>query len=192
MKRCRAIGASLPRRFAKTEQAAAAVEFALILPVMLVLYLGSMEASSLYTVDRRVTTISSTMCDLVSQADDEISQGGIDDYFEAAEGILIPYSRTNLKQVVSMVRVRNNGTTEVIWSRTSGGTARTPGNSYPLPADAQMNVIARDTGYLVVSETSYDYTPVFGAVIPGPVNLYRESFYLPRFGACIDFNGSCS
>lgn len=191
MKRTWAITTALLRRFANTERAVAVVEFAMIVPVMLVLYLGSIEASSLYTVDRRVTTISSTIGDLVSQADDVISQGDIDDFFEAAEGILIPYSRANLQQVVSMIEVKKNGETRVIWSRTSGGTRRTQGDSYPLPADAQMNIIARDTGYLVASETSYAYTPVLGTVIPGPVNLYRESFYLPRFGACIDLGGTC-
>ena len=77
-------------------------------------------------------------------------------------------------------------------SRTSGGTRRTPETSYQsLPASSQMNQIARDTGYLVASETWYAYTPVFDSVIPGPINLYRESFYLPRFGACIDLGNTC-
>lgn len=188
--------ATLLHHFANSERAVAAVEFAMILPVMLVLYLGSIEASSLYTVDRRVTTISSTMGDLVSQADDVIAPDDIDDYFEAAEGILIPYSQANLQQVVSLIEIRNNGATKIVWSCASGGSAHSPGDSYPaLAANSQMNQIARGTGsnkgYLVASETSYAYTPVFGAVIPGPINLYRESFYLPRFGARIDLDGSC-
>lgn len=171
--------------FLEEQKAVAAVEFALILPVMLTLYLGSIEGSSLYTVDRRITTISSTIGDLVARADGVISEAEIADYFTAAEGILMPYSRDGLAQVVSLIEVTNSGATEVVWSRTSGGTVRTEGASYPLPASSQMNQVARDVGYLVVSETSYAYTPVFGAVIQGPVNLYRESFYLPRFGAAI-------
>lgn len=178
------------RRFLRAQRAVAAVEFALILPVMLTLYLGSIEGSSLYTVDRRVTTISSTIGDLVARADAVISQDEIDDYFDAAEGILTPYSRDTLAQVVSLIRVQNNGATQVVWSRTSGGTARSTGASYPLPATSQMNQIARG-GYLVASETSYAYTPVFGIVIEGPINLYRESFYLPRFGECINVGGAC-
>lgn len=180
----------LARRFFRAQHAVAAVEFALILPVMLTLYLGSIEGSSLYTVDRRITTISSTIGDLVSRADGVISEDEIDDYFEAAEGILIPYSLNGLVQIVTMVEVKNNGSTEVVWSRTSGGTARATGASYPLPATSQMNQIARG-GYLVVSETSYAYTPVFGMVIEGPINLYRESFYLPRFGECIGVGSAC-
>lgn len=190
MKRMQRAWSLLLCRFMRAEQAAAAVEFALILPVMLTLYLGSIEASSLYTVDRRVTTISSTIGDLVSQSEDAISQSDLDDYFKAAEGILIPHSLNNLVQVVSLVEVKNNGSTEVVWSRNSGGSARAARSSYPLPSTAQMNKIARG-GYIVVSETSYAYTPVFGAVIQGPINLYRESFYLPRFGECIDVGDAC-
>jgi Flp pilus assembly protein TadG len=179
------------RRFAAAQRGVAVVEFALVVPVLLVLYLGSIEASSLYTVDRRITTISSTLGDLVSRADGELEQSDLDDYFDAAAGILIPYSTTGLQQVVSLISVAADGRTSVKWSRTpAGGTARTIGSTYPLAATAQMNQIARDVGYLVVSETSYAYTPVLGVVIKGPINLYRESFYMPRFAECIKVTGS--
>lgn len=174
----------LGRRFLRAQHAAAAVEFALILPVMLTLYLGSIEASSLYTVDRRITTLSSTIGDLVSQADGVVTEDDIEDFFEAAEGILVPYPLDSLVQTISLIEVRNNGSTEVLWSRASGGTARAEGSAYPLPRTSPMNQMARG-GYLVASETSYAYTPVFGIVIQGPLNLYRESFYLPRFGEAI-------
>jgi Flp pilus assembly protein TadG len=190
VKRLLSASKSLARRFIRAQHAVAAVEFALVLPVMLTLYLGSIEGSSLYTVDRRITTISSTIGDLVAQADGVISQDDIDDYFKAAEGILMPYSRDSLAQIVSVISVQNSGATEVVWSRASGGTARTAGASYPLPKTSQMNQIARG-GYLVVAETSYAYTPVFGMVIEGPINLYRESFYLPRFGECIGVGSAC-
>lgn len=189
MKRFGTAAMAAARQFLAASGGAAAVEFALIVPAMLVLYLGSIEASSLYTVDRRITTISSTMGDLVARADGTISQAELDDYFEAAAGILIPYSTTGLQQVVSLISVSPAGVTKVEWSKTSGGTARTEGSAYPLAASAEMNKIARKksgSGYLVVSETSYAYTPVLGVVIKGPINLYGESFYLPRFGEEID------
>jgi Flp pilus assembly protein TadG len=177
------------RKFATASGGAAAVEFALILPAMLVLYLGSIEASSLYTVDRRITTISSTIGDLVAQTDGTLSQAKLTDYFEAAAGILTPYSTTDLQQVVSLISVSPAGVATVSWSKTSGGTARAKNSVYPLAASAEMNKIARANGvtgsFLVVSETSYAYTPVLGVVIKGPINLYGESFYVPRFGEAI-------
>lgn len=177
------------RRFAHAQHGVAVVEFALIVPVMLTLYLGSIEASSLYTVDRRVTTVSSTLGDLVSQANGVLAQSELDNYFDAAKGILTPYATGDLHQVVSLISVDSSGATSVVWSRTDGGTERATGASYPLAADTQMNKMARG-GYLVVSEASYAYTPVMGMVIKGPINLYRESFYLPRFAECIAVPGS--
>jgi hypothetical protein len=40
--------------------------------------------------------------------------------------------------------------------------------------------IARDN-YVVVSEVSYSYLPLYGIFFDQPVQLYRENFFMPRF-----------
>ena len=169
------------------------VEFALILPMLLTLYFGSIEAGSLFTVDRRITIISGTVGDLISQWDPSgglLTQTTIDDYFEAAEVIMTPYDATGLAQVVSFVEVDSTGVTEVKWSKaTGGGTARTVGASYPLAASTQMNQIAQG-GWLIVAETSYSYKPVLGLVFTDAVELSHISYFLPRFAECIQVSGS--
>jgi Flp pilus assembly protein TadG len=178
----------LLRSFATDREGAAVVEFALIVPLLLFLYMGSVEASSLYTVDRRVTTISDTMADLVSRSDGVIAQDKLNDYFRAAEGIIIPYSTSGLHQVVSVISVDQNGAARVVWSRAfNGGTQRAPNSTYPLASTTQMNLLARG-GWLVAAETSYSYTPVLGVVFQQPIGLYHESLYLPRFGDRIDLS----
>lgn len=173
-------------QFRRNSRAVAVVEFALILPFLITLYLGSIEASSLFAVDRRVTTISGTVGDLVSrwnQSDGTMPGSTMTDYFQAAQGIITPYSTTGLKQVVTCIQVLSDGTTKVMWSRAyNGGVARTVNATYPLSATAQMNQIGRG-GYLIVSETSYSYRPLLGYVFKTNINLYRETFYVPRFGA---------
>ena len=66
---------SLLGRFGKAREGAAAVEFALILPFMLMLYAGSIELSDLINVDRRITVISSTVGDLVARKKNGIYPG---------------------------------------------------------------------------------------------------------------------
>jgi hypothetical protein len=51
--------------------------------------------------------------------------------------------------------------------------------------------VARDTTkdtYVIVSEGTYEHTPIFGFVFNQPINLYRENFLMPRFGGSITVN----
>lgn len=170
-------------RLVRDTRGAAAVEFALILPFLLLLFLGSIEASSLITVDRRVNIISGTVGDLVARSEDSISASTLTDYFKASEGIIFPYAEDDLQQVVSLLQVASNGTTTVLWScGYNGGTKHTINDPYTLPA--HLNTIARPpsgSGYVVASETSYAYEPVLGLVLSDTFHLFRASFYLPRF-----------
>jgi len=126
------------RRFCEEDRAVAAVEFALIVPFLITLYFGSLEAAALFTVDKRINSISSTVGDLVAQWDPDdgdlttgSSSGTLSDYLNASTGILAPYSTTGLKIVVSLVQVKNTGVTKVLWSKANAaGTAKTVGNTY--------------------------------------------------------------
>ena len=176
------------RRFRHEERAVAAVEFALIVPFLLTLYFGSMEASSLFTADRRVNTISATMGDLISQWDDDdgaIPAATMTDYFAAAQSLIFPMSTTGLKQVITCVQVNADGTTKVLWSKGfGGGTPRTVNSSYPLAATKMMNQVAQGK-WLIASEVYYPYLPLLAQVFTNTVNLYHENLYMPRFGALI-------
>lgn len=182
---------ALVSRFATSSSGVAIVEFALVVPLLLVLYLGSIEASSLYTVDRRITVISGTMGDLVSRWDPDrgdLPQATIDDYFTAAEVIMTPYDPTGLGQVVSLVSVDEDGVALVVWSEKAGpATARAAGSAFPLAATTALNQLSRDTGCLVASETTYSYTPALGVVFQDAVSLAHTSYFLPRYASA-----SCS
>lgn len=180
--------------FARASGGVAVVEFALILPFLLALYFGSIETSSLFTVDRRVTIVAATVGDLVAQWNPdagEIPQATIDDYFDAGTAIMTPYDATGLAQVVSFVSVDSVGQTTVLWSAaTAGATARTAGSAYPLDASTQMNQIAREGGYFIAAETELSYMPVLGLAFPAPLDLRHISYFLPRFGECIAVAGT--
>jgi Flp pilus assembly protein TadG len=175
------------RNLGRGEEGTAAVEFALIMPFLLLLYFGSMEASALFTADKRVDSISATIGDLVSQwnpKDGKVPTAALNDYFAASTGLINPYPPTGVKIVVSLVEVKANGTTKVLWSQGyGGGTARTVNQPYvPLTASSQMNQMARG-GCVVASETSYSYLPIAGQVFTTALNLAHTNYFLPRYGA---------
>jgi Flp pilus assembly protein TadG len=178
----------LIRRFAGAQAGVAAVEFALVVPFMLVVYLGTSEASALITMDRKVQSVAGAVGDLVARENGTISSATLRDYFQAASGIMTPYTTTDIKQIVTSVKVETNGDTIVAWSREylngvmSVGTTYLENTPYGRASDmASMTDIAKGS-YVIVSEASYSYKPLFGLVFDKAVNLYRQSFYVPRFG----------
>lgn len=183
------------RRLALVEDGVAAVEFALILPIMLLVYIGSVEASALISMDRRVQSVAGTVGDLVARADGSIASATLTDYFRAASGVMTPYSAAALEQTVTQVRVRPNGTASVVWSRQyvngvhGSGTKYAQNATFALPS-AVVNVARDDTDdtFVIVAESTYSYLPLYGIVFNNPVQLYRENFFMPRFGGSIAFN----
>ncbi|MDB5473770.1 MAG: pilus assembly protein [Devosia sp.] len=181
--------AALIARFRAQEAAAAAVEFALILPIMLVLYTGANEASVLISMDRKVQLISGTVGDLVARSEGDLSEAVLADYVKVASGLVSPYVAPGMVQVVSQVQVSLDGTTtNITWSRgftnqqADSSLNRAIGSTYTLPA--AVTDIARGQS-VIVAETGLPYIPLFGLVYSAPINLYRENFYLPRFGGSI-------
>lgn len=175
-------------RFPRANGGVAVVEFALIVPIMLAVYIGTMEASSLISMDRKVQTIASAVGDLVARADEQLPTDSLKDYFQAASGMMSPFSAAGMKQVVTAINVADDGTTSVVWTRQylngtySSATPYSPGHSYSLPAA----MVAISKGKMVIaSEASYSYKPLFGIFFDQAVDLYRSNFYLPRFEGTI-------
>ncbi len=170
--------------FWPNDRAVAAVEFALILPAMMVLYMGSIEISQIISVDRKMAAATSSLGDLVAQSDSQIDQDVLDDYFEAVGLIMTPFPSDNLKQLVTLVYVDTSGDTSVVWSvGNNGATPKAQNSTYSLPSE--IISIANDS-YVVVSESQLPYQPWGGYVLPGSFNLYKQFFHLPRFGGEIN------
>jgi Flp pilus assembly protein TadG len=171
----------------KAREAVAAVEFAFVFPIMLTLYLGSIELSALISVDQRITTVSGTVGDLASRANGTLKLTDLTSYFQAAQTIILPFSTTGLTQVVSFVSVNSAGTTSVQWSRGyNGGVARPSAQPFVAPNAIPPAMIAISKGsYVMVSETNYSYLPILGLFFKTAVPLYRQAFYLPRFASNI-------
>jgi len=172
------------QQFRDDTRAIAAVEFALVLPLLLTLYLGTIEAATLYSTDHKVATVASTMADLVSREKGEITTETLDKYFEAAETIMRPYTTSGLVQVVSLLNIGSDGVAKVKWSEAHGdaATGRDADSDYPLDATAKINVLARGaSGWLVASEITYPHEPLFNLIFPSTITLKHTQYFLPRF-----------
>lgn len=181
------------RDFGLAREAVAAVEFALILPVMLTMYIGSIELSQAFSMDQRVITIAGTVGDLVARTNGAISPSTLTSYFQAAQAIMGPYSTTELQQVVSVVAVDSTGNTSVEWSEGyNGGTPQVCnqpyGGAHPIPA-AMVDIA--EGNIVIVSETTYTYPPLLGLFFKKDFVFYHQNFYLPRYDKDIPLTGGC-
>jgi Flp pilus assembly protein TadG len=158
-----------------------AVEFALVLPIMLTLYLGGVELSDALTINRKITHVTSTLADLVAQSK-TITDDDMDDIFDASESIMTPYSSAGLKMVVSGISIDADGVATVKWSDTRGGTALVE-NSTVVDLPVGVN---QPSTFLVMAKVNYDYTPIIGYVLTGTYDL-NDRFYLrPRLSTKVE------
>jgi len=177
--------------FFRRETGVAAVEFALVVPLMLSVYLGCTEASALLTADRKVQSVAGAIGDLVARSNKSISADDLKDYFLASTSIMAPYDTSGLVQTVTAVSVAN-GSATVLWSARfkdgvlSKTVAEHPKDStYDLPEE--MKAIA--TGQTVISaEAEYGYRPLLGLVFKNALDLNRSALFMPRFGGTISLN----
>ncbi len=164
----------LARRFAGDARGVSAVEFALVLPLMMTLYLGGAEVSQAITASRKVTLVSRTVADLASQVS-SISNASMNDMLKASSAIVSPFSPNDLKVTVSCVKIDANGKATIAWSDTLNGTARGVGSAVTLPA--ALNVANTS---LIWTEAQYDYTPAIGYAISGTLSLKDQMYMRPR------------
>jgi Flp pilus assembly protein TadG len=160
-----------------------AVEFAMLLPLMLTLYLGAVEISQAVGIDRKVTLTSRTLADLASQVS-SIASPDMSNILNASSAVIAPYDASKLKVTVSEVTIDANGNATIAWSCTLGGTAHSVGSSVTLPAALNVANTA-----LLWGEAAYTYTPAIGYVVTGPLNLSDQIYMRPRLSNTV--SGSC-
>ncbi len=161
-------------RFLEDRRGVSAVEFAMLLPLMVTLYLGSVEISQGVGIDRKVTLTTRTVADLASQVS-SINNTDMTNLLNAATAVIAPYDASKLKVTVSAVTIDGNGNAKVAWSDTRNGTARTVGSTVTLPAALKVNNTT-----LIWSEVTYAYTPTIGYVVTGTLNLSDQIYMRPR------------
>jgi Flp pilus assembly protein TadG len=160
-----------------------AIEFALILPVLLLLYVGAVELGTGLTVYRRTSQVAATAADLTAQVK-TVTKFDIADIEAASSSILTPYSTTPLKIVLSSVVADDNNNGKVAWSCASTGTARATGSSYPVPTG-----LTEPNSSVIVAEVTYAYTGLLGLsgiFDPGSFNMTRTFYARPRTSTKVD------
>lgn len=164
-------------RLGRDRRGVSAVEFALIVPLLLLLLVGVTEISSALTVYRRTSAVASTAADLTAQVK-TITPAQLQDVFAASTSILDPYVTDPLRIVVSSVVADDKNNGKVTWSCASKGAGRAVDSAYPVPPGLT------DPGTsVVVAEVTYAFTPLLGLdgiFSPDSFEMKRTFYSRPR------------
>ena len=175
------------RGFSDDRGGVSAVEFAIILPFMLTLYLGGAEVGDGLAIQFKATLAARTVADLASQYQ-SIDGPTMTQILGAAATVVTPYSAGNMTVTVSELQItKGNSSASVQWSCSLNGTPRSTGSSFPLPLALQ----SLPSGYVILGEVNYPYTPSMGYVITGTINMYEDTIFFPRMSNSVTDNNAC-
>ena len=166
-------------RLLSQESGIAAVEFAMILPILLVLWIGGVEVTSGLSVDRRLNNFASTMGDLVSRTK-QIPYSRIEDIFDLAEAALFPYDETGITMRITAVTIETDGNTKVAWSRARGMTAHAKDTRVNDSVPASLRPASDTESQIIMAEVLYTYQPAIGYVITSDIELEDRMYFVPR------------
>lgn len=160
-------------RLARDRRGVSAVEFAMILPLMLTFYLGTVEVTQGINIYRKVEVATRAAADLTTRLA-QIDTTEMGNVLNAAKTMLVPYPTEPLSVTVSSVDIDSDGKAKVVWSRSLQGTPREK-TEVPVPPALKVPNTS-----LIWAEVKYDYKPTIGYVISGTIKLSDNIYMRPR------------
>ncbi|WP_196260552.1 TadE/TadG family type IV pilus assembly protein [Pelagibacterium limicola] len=163
--------------FALAQAGVAAVEFALLVPILLLVYLGAVDLSQGLDADRKLAQLTHTIGDVSSQMSGRVTRDELTGALALGDTILRPFEtgRTTLR--IAVARVAQDGTYTFFEPVTREGSAAGCSGDMTLPQ--AMIDLARGH-FIIATEGCYRYTPVVGYAIEADIPLYKRAFHVPR------------
>jgi Flp pilus assembly protein TadG len=191
------------RGFCADRKGVSAIEFALVLPVLLMMYIGTMELGQAIETNKKVSRAASMVGDLVTQ-EQQVSNTDLTSVMRIGESILQPYQRT--RPTITIAGIQFNSATppvgQIVWQQRQDGSANT---NCPVPAVADVPASLRTKNSFVVRvQTCLHYLPViawdtsalsrtlgFTAAAGFEIPMQETYFYRARMSDKVACNG-CS
>lgn len=173
-------------RLAQDQRGISLVEFALCLPFLITLYLGSYQLCDAISAYRKVTTATRAIADLTSQYS-TVTDADLDGLLSASQQIMAPYKLSNARLTITQVKIDpSTGAATVAWSKGLNTSGLTVGDAFTVPAS-----IKTKGSYLLVGSINYTYVPVAASSLLGTIPMKDQIILSPRTVACIKHNGDC-
>jgi len=175
-------------RFAANRKGIASIEFAVILPMMVLIFMASFELSHALTINRRVHQVAGVTADVVARTT-SFTTSELDTMIQSIDVIVEPYSNEPLSLSATHVVVDTNNPNNAIvcWSYSNkpGVAIPTQGSIYTLP-----DGLARGGEGLVIVEGEYIYQPALSIFLQQDIPFRERLFLTTRNSQNIGLDGT--
>lgn len=177
----------------------ALIEFALVLPILVTIFIGTIELSRLAIIHLKLDKAANAMADFVTQGT-TVSRGDLDTFSRAVDEIIAPFSFdgtvifSSVQHFdVAIAPCAGNDIDCVSWQYTpiGGDTSKIggPGGNASIPGGYTVN----DGQNIIVAELYMNYNPLLtitSRFIPGlgAQTIYKLSIHKPRRGTLTTLN----
>lgn len=161
-----------------------AVEFAIIFPILLALYITAFELTIGFSVYKRATHAAGTIADLVSQQA-SVNEAYLGTMEDVAAAIFVPYATTGLKLKISAITIDANKKATISWSwDQDDGRPYAPGTAAAVPAD-----LLQPNGFLIHAEIAIPHKLLMfmsnlSSTIT-PITIGRDYYFAKREDSAI-------
>lgn len=160
----------------------ALIEFAFVLPFLVLLFVGGFQLLDAISAYRKVGKTVRTLADLTTQ-NTTITAAQADEILGAAQQVMSPYTLSAAVMRISQIQIDASNRATISWSRSLNGTAFVTGSTFTMPAS--LNVPNK---YYIYSEITYTYTPSIASTMIGTIPLSQTIFMSPRNSSFVAYN----
>ena len=176
------------RRLRIDTRGVAAVEFALVVPAVILVYAVGFEVTEAGTVYRKLTDTTVQLANVTSQYT-SMSTTDVGNVLDASVQIMTPYPTSNITAVLTEVKVNANKKGVVQWS------CGYPSGTSPLATSSKVTMptgFQTSGSYFILVQTTYSYQPTIGsAFMHQPIAMTNQIFMLPRASSSITGPSTC-
>lgn len=162
-------------RFVRNRVGASAMEFALIAPVLILVYFGLGELGQGLMAQRRVSHVASTIGDLSAQVS-ILHDSDLADIAAVGNTMMWPMATTPLAMRITSITENASSQVLVDWSYAQGVTPYA--NSAPITVPTGL--ISNPGDSVIMSEATYAYTSPVSVVLPNGINFSEKYYFRPR------------
>lgn len=161
------------RNFSGARGGLAAIEFAILAPMMVFVLFASMELLDLLDTNRRIENSAASVADVTSR-DTEITNAEMEGLWTAFDTLMFPDTGAGIDIRLSSITVESATVARIVWSEGRGMTPRVANATIDLP-DGMMRIGAN----IIFAETESQYAGPLGLLLAEPMTLrhgiYRRS-----------------